>query len=79
MQTTHKKSPVAVQYSRLNKKVKAARKKGLTDTQRTIIIVSLAWLLVGGIVVAFLVNSQAQYNRGVFDGMTKTRNILQSK
>lgn len=51
----------------------------LTDTQKTVIIVSVAWLIVGATIVAFLVNSQAQYNRGVFDGMTKTKTILQGK
>lgn len=54
-----------------------AVKKG--STVKTVIVVSLLWISIGAIVFAFMQNSQAQYNRGVFDGMSKTKAILQSK
>lgn len=54
-----------------------AVKKG--STVKTVIVVSLLWISIGAIVFAFMQNSQAQYNRGVFDGMTKTKAILQAK
>lgn len=74
----------ATQISSLRQKRIAERKQPaeqfkLTDTQKTILAVSAVWLVIGATVVAFLLNSQAQYNRGVFDGMSKTKAILQSK
>ena len=54
-------------------------KPAKSGTWKTIVIVSLVWIMIGGIVFAFMQNSQAQYNRGVFDGMTKTKAILQAK
>lgn len=74
----------ATQISSLRQKRIAERKQPakqfkLTDTQKTILAVSAVWLVIGATIVAFLLNSQAQYNRGVFDGMTKTKAILQGK
>lgn len=50
-----------------------------SSTVKTVILVSLVWVAIGSLVVAFMQNSQAQYNRGVFDGMEKTKAILQAK
>ncbi len=50
-----------------------------TGNWKTIFLVSMIWIAIGATVVGYLQNGQAQYNRGVFDGMTKTKLILQSK
>lgn len=47
--------------------------------RNTIMLVSTVWLVIGLTIVTFMVNSQAQYNRGVYDGMTRTKSILQGK
>lgn len=49
------------------------------STVKTVVIVSLLWIAIGATVVGYVQNGQAQYNKGVFDGMTKTKAILQSK
>jgi uncharacterized protein HemX len=50
-----------------------------SSTAKTVVIVSLIWIIIGAVVFAFMQNSQAQYNRGIFDGMEKTKAILQAK
>lgn len=77
-------TPQSTQMSSLRQKRMAERKAAkkqfkMSSTQKTVLVVSAVWLVIGAVIVAFLLNSQAQYNRGVFDGMTKTRNILQGK
>lgn len=46
---------------------------------KTVIMVSLFWIVVAATVLAYIQNGQAQYNKGVFDGMSRTKIILQSK
>lgn len=53
--------------------------KTKSGSTKTIILVSLFWIVVAATVIAFIQNGQAQYNKGVFDGMSKTKVILQSK
>jgi len=46
---------------------------------KIIILVSLFWIVVAATVLAFIQNGQAQYNKGVYDGMTRTKVILNAK
>lgn len=69
----------SLRQKRMAERKKAAKQFKLSDTQKTVLAVSAVWLVIGAVIVAFLLNSQAQYNRGVFDGMSKTKAILQSK
>jgi hypothetical protein len=46
---------------------------------KTVLLVSLFWIVVAATVLAYIQNGNAQYNKGVFDGMSKTKVILQSK
>lgn len=53
--------------------------KSTNNNFKTVLIVSLFWIVVAATVIAYIQNGQAQYNKGVFDGMSKTKVILQSK
>lgn len=50
-----------------------------SGSAKTIIMVSLFWIVLAATVIGYIQNGQAQYNKGVFDGMSKTKVILQSK
>lgn len=50
-----------------------------SGSTKTIVLVSLFWIVVAVTVIAFIENGQSNYNKGVFDGMSKTKVILQSK
>lgn len=54
-------------------KVKKNRNIGL------IIKVSLFWITLAALALAFVKYGELSYNRGVFDGMEKTKAILQVK
>lgn len=41
--------------------------------------VSMFWILLASTVVAFVLWGQYNYNKGVFEGISKTQSILQSK
>lgn len=53
--------------------------KSKSGSAKTIVLVSLFWIVIAATVIGFIQNGQAQYNKGVFDGMSKTKVILQSK
>lgn len=53
--------------------------KDKKSTVKTVVIVSLLWIAIGATVVGYIQNGQTQYNKGVFDGMNKTKAILQGK
>lgn len=46
---------------------------------KVIVMVSLFWVVLAATVIGYIQNGQAQYNKGVFDGMSKTKAILQAK
>jgi cell division protein FtsL len=80
MKTTPTKTkPSAIQMSTLHRKVATRKRRSLSETEKAVIVVSLVWLVIGATIVAYIQNGHAQYNKGVFEGMTKTRNILQGK
>lgn len=54
-------------------KVKKSRNVGL------IVKVSLFWITLAVLALAFVKYGEMSYNRGVFDGMEKTKAILQVK
>lgn len=59
--------------------LEAKNKKRFSPVTSTIILVSLFWLLVAGTILAYIQHGHTEYDRGIFDGMTKTKTILQGK
>ena len=53
--------------------------KSTHNNLKNTIMVSLFWIVVAATVIAYIQNGQAQYNKGVYDGMSRTKVILQSK
>ena len=46
---------------------------------KTIILVSLFWVAIAGVFVLVQATDKNAYNRGMIDGLTKCKVILQSK
>lgn len=77
----NKYSSIVLVVSTLNKGARMKTTTINTNTKKannvkTILIVSIVWIAIGTTIVGYLQNGQAQYNRGVFDGMQKTKQIL---
>lgn len=51
----------------------------LSPVTLTVIMVSLFWLLIAGTILAYVEHGHASYDKGVFDGISKTKMILQGK
>lgn len=58
---------------------KVAKSKKTKGNAKTVVTVSLFWILLASTIVAFILYGQWNFNKGVFEGISKTQAILQSK
>jgi len=58
---------------------KPAKSRKAKGNAKTILVVSLFWILLASTIVAFILYGQWNFNKGVFEGISKTQAILQSK